>query len=298
MNDHTLGPRTHKAQGASRTDDPSHMPKRSAPRPRRSPENSDDPIAHVRSLNQEHTAHEELYIRTRQASDSADRAHRGALVARANAQDAHKAYLTSQAEEPDRRAPLLQQAAIASGTLSFDAVACYFAAEALGSDELQTCLWAALFLATLATAEIALDRYAERSRKIWRTIAAGLLLFVSGLAILRFVYFDVVSAGGPIAALVGAFLFSVFTIGFVAAGYRALRAAETIQTWKAHRRARQADKEAGAKTARAAQLVASRDRLADAYLAILRPRLLRSCTRAQLQGVEEAVRRHLIGEQP
>jgi hypothetical protein len=267
------------------------------PTPRTSHENPKDPTAHIRSLNHENDAHQELYDRARQTSDTADRARRDATLARTNAQVAREAYLTSRAEDPSRHAPLMRQLAIASGTLCLDAVACYFAAEALGDDQIQTGLWAGLFLAALGTAEIALDRYAERSRKSWRLVATGLFLFVLGLAILRFVYFDIVGTGGPIAAAVGACLFSAFTLGFVAAGYRALRAAETIQTWKAHHRNRQANKEADRRAATAARLAADRDRLADAYVARIRARLLLSCTDAELPAMEQAVRRHLVGGQ-
>ena len=44
----------------------------------------------------------------------------------------------SQAEHPERRAPLSRQVAIAVAALGLDAIACYFAAQALGSSQLQT----------------------------------------------------------------------------------------------------------------------------------------------------------------
>lgn len=255
-----------------------------------------DAVVAVRACNAQSEAHADLHARTRQASDTASRMAGKAADAKTSAGYAAGTYRTSQAEHPERRAPFPRQAVIAVAALGLDAVACYFAAEALGAGQLQTVLWTVLFLAALAAGEVALDRLADRNRKAWRGAALALLLFVIGLAVLRFEYFSVTGVDGPAAALVGACLFTAFTIGFLAVGYRALRAAQPLHTWKASRRARKAAKEAEAAAAEAARYADNRDRLLEAYLTRIRPVLMETCTAAELPAMEKAVKMHLRGE--
>jgi hypothetical protein len=143
---------------------------------------------------------------------------------------------------------------------------------------------------------VALDRLADRNRKAWRGVAVALLLFVIGLAALRFEYFSVTGVDGPVAALVGACLFTAFTIGFLAVGYRALRAAQPFDTWQRSRWARKAAKEAEAAAGEAARYADNRDRLLEAYLTRIRPLLMETCTTAELSALEKAIRMHLRGE--
>jgi hypothetical protein len=255
-----------------------------------------DAVAAVRACNAQSEAHADLHARTRQASDTAARMADKATDAKVRGSRAAVIYRTSQAEHPERRAPLSRQVAIAVAALGLDAIACYFAAQALGSSRLQTTLWTALFLAALAAGEVALDRLADRNRKAWRGVAVALLLFVIGLAALRFEYFSVTDVDGPVAALVAASLFTAFTIGFLAVGYRALRAAQPLHTWQASRWARKAAREAEAAASEAARYADNRDRLLEAYLTRIRPLLMETCTAAELSALEQAIRMHLRGE--
>jgi hypothetical protein len=255
-----------------------------------------DAVAAVRACNAQNEAHADLHARTRQASDTAARMAGKAADAKTSASHAAVTYRTSQAEHPERRAPLPRQVVIAVAALGLDAVACYFAAEALGTDQLQTALWTALFLAALAAGEVALDRLADRNPHAWRRVALALLLFVIGLAVLRFEYFSVTGVDGPVAALVGACLFTAFTIGFLAVGYRALRAAQPLRTWQASRRARKAARDAEAASGEAGRYADNRDRLLEAYLTRIRPVLMETCNAAELSALEKAIRMHLRGE--
>ena len=227
----------------------------------------------IRSFNASNPAHEDLWIRMRQASYAAREAVHEREAARFRAQEARNSYLAVRAEYPHRRAPLLRQVLIAALTLALDAVACWFAAQALGNGQIETLLWTVLFLAVLAAGEVALDHYSERPGWIWRGLAVGLGAFVIGLVSLRFLYLDTAGTVGPAAVLVDATLFTACTAGLVAVGYRALRAAEKLSAWRARRWSRQAEQEAAAASNRAARLLHERDRLADAYIRRVRGEL-------------------------
>ena len=177
----------------------------------------------IREFNAANKTHEELWARVHQAGDAVRRRRKEEKLARQEADEEHDAHLAVQAEHPNRRAPLVRQVAITAASVGLDAVACWFAAQALGNDQLETVLWTVLFLAILAGGEVALDHYSERSRSAWRLLATGLAAFVTGLGVLRFLFLDTVGTNGAIAALVGAALFTAATAGFVMIGYRALR---------------------------------------------------------------------------
>jgi hypothetical protein len=268
-----------------------------------SPSAADSPRATARSrvaevtrnFNESNHAHEELWARTHQASDAVRNSRKEEVDKQQKAREARESHLAVQAEHPHRRASLPQQVAIAGLSVALDGVACWFSAQALGNGQLESLLWAALFLAVLAGGEIALDYYSDRSRKAWRLLAFGLAAFVTGLGVLRFLFLYTVGLDGPVAALVGAALFTVATAGFVVIGYRALRAAETFLAWQARRRAGKAGREAEAARSRTASCLAERDRLADAYVSRIRVSLLRTCTSTQLPLMEAALRAHLNG---
>jgi hypothetical protein len=119
--------------------------------------------------------------------------------------------------------------------------------------------------------------------------------FVSLLGVLRFWYLVTIGAGGIVPAIVGAGLFTVATGGFLALGYRALRAAETPQAWRHRREARYA-----LRAARIAQAIADydawdRDRLIDAYLDHVRRVVLKTCPAEQQLAMESVVRKLLAG---
>ncbi|MBV9384081.1 MAG: hypothetical protein JOY82_09880 [Streptosporangiaceae bacterium] len=249
----------------------------------------------VRDFNESNQAHEDTWTRAHQAADMVRRGTGEERLAQQDAREAREFHLAVQAEHPHRRASLLRQAIVAALTVGLDAVACWFAAQALGNGQLETLFWAGLFLAILASGEIALDYYSDRNRKAWRLLVLGLVLFVAGLGVLRFLYLATVGTNGAAAALVGATLFTAATSGFVLIGYRALRAAEKFPAWQARRRARQAAREAAAAGARLAGYVAERDRLVDAYVSRIRVFFLKTSTSSQLALMEAAVRAHLSG---
>lgn len=255
-----------------------------------------DPAGVVREFNAQNPQHEALGTRILHMVDAARHLGEQASQAATTADSERLTHLTIAAEDPERRAPRWRQLLLAGGTLALDAVACYFAAQALGNGQAETLAWTALFLAVLGAGEFALDFYRDRHRRVWRYIAIGLGGFVTGLGILRFTYLVTVGAAGPIAALVGAALFTVATVLFVMAGYWALRRAETPEAGKARRRARRAAREARATAERAARCRAKRDRLIDAYLVRLKVGPLASCSASDLPAMEAAVRSHLLGE--
>jgi hypothetical protein len=258
---------------------------------------ADDPdvAGPIRAFNAANKTHEELWARVHQAGDAVRRGRDEEQLARQTAGEEHDAHLAIQAEHPNRRAPLFRQIAIAAATVGLDAVACWFAAQALGNGQLETDLWAGLFLAILAGGEVALDYYSDRSRKAWRLLAGGLAAFVAGLGVLRYLFLNTVGTDGGVAALVGAALFTTATAGFMMIGYRALRAGETFAAAQARLRARSAERAARAAAARLARSSAERDRLVDAYLSRIRVFLLRDCTSSELPLLEAAVRAHLSG---
>jgi hypothetical protein len=252
------------------------------------------PEAVILRFNNEDEANEELYESARHAGDVARRARKEADRGQAAAKKARRAWRLAQLEHHDRRAwlPLMVLAALI--LLALDSGAAYFAAEALGGDQRVTLLWTALFLVILSILEAGLAWSAERSKKLFRLIAAGLTVFAILLAALRFGFFAAVGTG-LIAALVGACVFTVCTIMFVAGGFAAIRYAETVTIWQARRHARKAAKKARAAKAVADRRADERDRRVDAYLGRIRSTLLRDFPAAR--DMEAKVRAHMLGEQ-
>ena len=249
----------------------------------------------IRSVNATNNAVEDQCLRTRRAADAAIRSARVAEDAEAAAEAARVAHQTIQAERPRRRSPLPRQVILAAWTIALDGVACYFAAQALGGSQDSTLVWTVLFLAALAGGEVALDYYRDRNQRVWRALAISIGAFVSLLGSLRFWFLATIENGGLVPAFAGAGLFTVATAGFLALGYRALRAAETPQAWHARREARAARHAARAAQAAADRDVRERDRLIDAYLGHVRKVVLRTCAVEQQLAMESAVRRHLCG---
>jgi hypothetical protein len=251
----------------------------------------------IRLVNDSNEAVEDLYLRTRQAADIAKRSHQAAQLAAVTAETAKFAHQTIQAEYPRRRAPLPRQRIFALLTVILDGVACYFAAQAMDGSQDTTFVWTALFLAVLATGEVALDLYRDRHLRAWRTVMIVLAAFVGALGILRFWYLAAIGTSGLIPAALGAALFTAVTAGFLFVGYRALRMAETPQTFRARRWAHTAAQAAQAARADAERNTHDRERLIDAYLIQVRRRVLEICTAEQEPWVEKAVRSHLLGEE-
>jgi hypothetical protein len=252
----------------------------------------------IKNFNAQNRQHEDLWTRVLHAVDAVRDANEDRRDAEALANQMRLAYAAIQAEDPKRRAPRTRQLAIVGLTVMLDAVACNFAAQALGNDQLQTDAWTALFLAVLAGGEVALDHYRDRNRRVWRAVATGLAGFVAGLGVLRYSYLITVGADSPLAALVGAALFTVATGVFVAAGYWALQRAETSRTARARRQARRAEKEARASREQMARRLRDRDRLVDAYVVRLKACLLQGYPAIQVSLIEAALREHLIGKEP
>jgi hypothetical protein len=252
----------------------------------------------IRNFNGQNRQHEELWTRILHAVHAVRDGIKDKRAAEALADQMRLAHAAIQAEDPERRAPRARQLAIVGLTVVLDGVACNFAAQALGNDQLQTDAWTALFLAVLAGGEVALDHCRDRNRRLWRAVAAGLAAFVGGLGVLRYTFLVTVGADSPLAALVGAALFTAATGVFVMVGYWALRRAETPRTANARRRARRAEKEARAAREQLARRLRDRDRLVDAYVVRLRTCLLQGYPATQVSQIETALREHLIGTEP
>jgi hypothetical protein len=180
-------------------------------------------------------------------------------------------------------------------TVALDGVACYFAAQALDGSQDATLVWTGLFLAVLAGGDLALDFYRDRNQRTWRALAILTGAFIALLGILRFWFLATIGTGGLVPAIAGAVLFTAATAGFLSLGYRALRAAETPQAWRARRQARRARQTAWHLRAIADSNAKERDRLIDAYLGHVRRVVFKTCSVEQQLAMETAVREHLSG---
>jgi hypothetical protein len=249
----------------------------------------------IRDINESNETVEDQCLRARQAADTATRSARAVEESAIAAQKAAVAHSTVQAERPRRRAPLLRQVILALVTVALDGLACYFAAQALDGSQDATLVWTGLFVAVLAGGEVALDFYRDRNERTWHALAVLIGVFVTLLGILRFWFLATIGTGGLVPALAGAGLFTAATAGFLSLGYRALRAAETPQAWRARREARKARQAARAAQAMADRDAKERDRLIDAYLGHVRRVVLKTCPVEQQLAMESAVREHLSG---
>jgi hypothetical protein len=252
----------------------------------------------ISDFNAQNRQHEDLWTRVLHAVHAVRNAAKNMRTALDRANQARLAYEAIQAEDPERRAHRPQQLALAVLTVFLDAVACNFAAQALGNNQLQTYVWTALFLAVLAGGEFALDHYAYRDRRVWRAVVILLTGFIAGLGVLRFSYLITVGTDSPLAALVGAALFTAATGVFVTVGYWALRRAETSRTARARRQARRASSEASASQEQLILRQRDRDRLIDAYVVRLKACMLPGYPAVQVARIEAALREHLIGKEP
>jgi hypothetical protein len=249
----------------------------------------------IRDVNASNEAVEDQCLRARQAADIATRSACTADQSAAAAVRAEVAHQTIQAERPRRHAPLPRQMVMALMTVILDGVACYFAAQALDGSQDATLVWTGLFLAVLAGGEIALDFYRDRNVRTWRSLVILIGFFVTLLGTLRFWFLATIGTGGLVPAIAGACLFTVATAGFLSLGYRALRAAETPQAWRARRQARRARQAARAAREIADRDAADRDRLIDAYLSHVRRKVQKTCPAEEQLATESAVRDHLSG---
>jgi len=249
----------------------------------------------IRQLNESDDTLEDQYLRVREAADHAARSEEAAGHAAAAARQARVAHQAIQAEQR-RHAPLPRQVILALLTVALDALACYFAAQALDGSQGTTLVWTVLFLAVLAGGEVGLDVYQDRNRRAWYALVTFLGAFVLVLGVLRFLYLATIGTGDLLTATAGAALFTAATAGFVFLGYRALRAAETPQAWRARRRARAACRLAQTAREAADRDAAQRDRLIDAYLRQVRRVAVQTCPAEQLLLLEVAARNHLRGE--
>lgn len=252
-----------------------------------------DPAALIRNINASNEAVEDQCLRACQAAEIAAGSARAAELSAAAARSATIAHRAVQAERPRRRAPLPRQAAFAMVTMALDGVACYFAAQALDGSQDTTLVWTCLFLAVLAGGEVALDFYRDRNLRAWRALVTLTGVFVMLLSILRFWFLATIGTDGLVPATAGAFLFAVATAGFLCLGYRALRAAETSQAWRARRAARKAWQEARTARAAAERDAKERNSLVLAYLGHVRRLVLKIYPVDVQVALESAVREHL-----
>lgn len=255
-----------------------------------------DPVARlVRRINASHEVLKDLWSRVRRAADIALRSKHAAAEADKIADAKRMEHHVIQSEHPRRRAPLPRQRTIAAIAVGLDAIACYYAAQALNGDQITTLIWTGFFLAVLAGGEIFLDIYRERNSRVWRLTCIALCGFVAGLGTLRYSFLFVTGDGGMLAALAGASVFTVVTGVFLLVGYRALRAAETPAAWRARRQARKASRRAATAHVEAADDMADFDRLADNYIGEARHLLLEAFPTSEQPDVEAALRAHLLG---
>jgi hypothetical protein len=249
----------------------------------------------IRELNESNGTVEDQYLRARGAADRAARSQAAAQEATEGAGTARVACEAIREEQPRRRGPLPRQALIALATVWLDGLACYFAAQALDGSQDSTLVWTLLFLAVLGGGEVAMDYYRDRHRRVWYLLVNFLGAFVVTLGVLRFSYLATIGTGEGLAAIAGAALFTAATAGFLFLGYRALRAAETPQAWRARRAARRAHAAAQAAWEMAEHDATARDGLIDAYLRQVRRAALRMCPAEDVLALEVAVRAHLTG---
>jgi uncharacterized membrane protein YuzA (DUF378 family) len=247
----------------------------------------------IRDVNASNEVVEDQCLRACKAAETAARSVREAELSTIAAKNATVAHRAIQAERPRRSASLPRQANLALLTVALDGVACYFAAQVLDGSQDATLVWTGLFLAALAGGEIALDFYRDRSLRTWRVLVILTGIFVGLLGVLRFWFLATVGTGGLVPAVAGAFLFTAATAGFMSLGYRALRAAETSQAWRARREARKAWQTAAAARARADRDAKDRDRVLDAYLEHVRRLLLQRYPADEQLEMESAVRERL-----
>lgn len=251
----------------------------------------------IRDLNASDKAVEDLYLRARQAAGIAARGEHAAGQAGASARRTEDAHLVIQARQPGRHAPLPRQVTLALGTVALNGLACYAAARALGGSQAAGLAWTGSFLAVLAGGEAALGFYRDRSERAWRAPVMVIGFSVILLGGLR-LWFLTATGTGLVPATAGAFLFMVTTAGFLALGNRALRAAETVPTWRARRQACRAGQAARIARAAAGRNVAERDRLIDAYLGQVRRQVRKTFPAGRQLAVESGIRKHLLGERP
>jgi hypothetical protein len=247
----------------------------------------------IRRVNASNEAVEDQCLRACQAAEIAAQSARTTELLATAAESARVAHRTVQAEHPRRRAALPRQAILALVTVALDGVACYFAAQALDGSQDATWIWTGLFLAVLAVGEVALDFYRDRNLRVWKVLVALTGIFVTLLGVLRFWFLATIGTDGLVPAITGAFLFTVATAGFLCLGYRALRAAETPQTWRARRAARKAWRAMRAARATADRDARERDRLILAYIGHVRKLVLKTCPVDVQVVLESAVRSHL-----
>lgn len=144
-----------------------------------------DVMKEILGCNDASKAHEDLWSRTRQATDLVSQAEVDARKADADRDEAELDYKAALAENPERCAPRPRQRLIAASALALDGVACYFAAEALGGTQPETLGWTALFLALLGVGELVLDHYRDGYGLVWRWLAFVLGAFIGLLGLPR-----------------------------------------------------------------------------------------------------------------
>lgn len=254
-----------------------------------------DPAILIRNVNASSEVVEDQCLRACQAADIATRSAQVARLAEAAAQNATTAYQAIQAERPRRRAPLPRQVTLAMITVAMNGVACYLAAQTLDGSQDTTLAWTGLFLAVLARGVTALDFYRDRNLRTWRVLAFSGAGFVALLGTLCFWFLATVGASGLVPAVAGAFLITAAVAGFLFLGYRALRAAETPQAWRARLAARRAWQAARAARSAADQDARERDRLISAYLGHIRRLVLMTYPIDVQAALQSQVRSHLSG---
>ena len=247
----------------------------------------------IRDLNASNEAVEDQCLRACQAAEIATRSARAAELSAAAADRTMAAYRIVQAEYPYRRAPLPRQAILALTTVALDGVACYFAAQTLDVSQSATWVWTGLFLAVLASGQVALDFYRDRNLRVWKALVTLTAILVTLLGILRFWFLAAIGTEGLVPSISEAFLFTAVTAGFLYLGYRALRAAETPPTWRVRRAACKARRAARAARMTAERDARERDRRILAYLRYARRLVLKTYPVDVQVALESAVRSHL-----
>jgi hypothetical protein len=189
----------------------------------------------IPAFNSEDETHAELFEWTRRAAGVARRAREESDRSRAGPKEARGAWRSAQLERHDHRAWLPLMTLVALALLGLDSWAAHFAAGALGSDQRVALLWAASFLVIVGCLGAGLAWSARRSKNVLRVIAAGLAVFASLLALLRFGF---LAGTGVVAAVARACVFTVCTMMIAAGGFAATPYPEAMTIWQGRRRSR------------------------------------------------------------
>jgi hypothetical protein len=268
------------------------------PSPRAVGATAEPPSFDEHALMDEHNASNRERERTfKQANDGTEqvvRAEREAVRTRDVASDTATTYDAIQSRNPSWNESLSLEVQGLIAIAGVDATASYFAAEDLGDSQTATLMFTGLFLAFLVGGVIWLARFHRhkqpRPKNALLTLMAA---FVLTLGYLRYDY--LVTTSSARYPLVGAGILTLITAASVMAGYFAWRRRESLEIFKARRRAKQADRQAEQAEEKVAREKNRRDILVQSYLHGMRGFLQKKAkeSNSDPMDMEAAIRRYL-----